>query len=197
MLYVNRTFPVQDREMSFGKLHGVPIGERGRGRYEVFLPAPQTLEKLEYGMHENLSIGKTKNGKPRINSGDDGNLYMIMSSEARYTRRGSGSVVEVIPDGDVMNREKRKVTILAEANGADGDAGRIGSWDAQVLQVKPGAIVKVIWGGYGYGLSPNYYFVELDGTVTEVEEDDVPAYYDNKDEEMPVYFQKKFKKEDA
>ena len=191
MIYTNRTFAIQERELSFGKLRGIAIGERGRGRYEVFLPVPQNVTKLETGMNANLSIGMSKNNKPRINNGDDGNLYMIMSSEARYTRRGSGYVFEVKLNGDT---DESKVEVIAKANGADGDAGRIGSWEAQVLKVKPGAVVKVVWGGSGYGITPTYYFVNSDGTVTAVEEEDIQSYYDTLDIEMPPYFKKKFEK---
>lgn len=193
MIYTNRTFQIQERELNFGKIRGIAIGERGRGRYEVFLPVPQNVTEVRNGMNENLSIGMSKNNKPRINGGDDGNLYLILSSEARYTRRGNGSIFEIQLYSD---ENESKVEVIAEANGADGDAGRIGSWSAKILKVKPGAVVKVVWGGHGYGLTPNYYFVNSDGTVTNVPEEEIQDYYDSLDMNMPPYFQKKFSKEE-
>lgn len=191
MLYVNRTFSIETREMSFGKLRGFALGERGRGRYEIFIPVPDEVEKLNIGMNVNMSVGQTRNGKPRINIGDDGNLYMIMSSEARSPKQGDGFVFEV----KLNNNNEPKVVVLASANGADGEDGRIGSWEAKVLRVKPGSIIKVVWSGSGYGITPTYYFVQ-DNEVVAVEEEDIPSYYDLREEEMPEYFKNKFNSEE-
>ena len=38
MLYTNKVLKISEREMSFGNLKGITIGEKGRGRWEVFLP---------------------------------------------------------------------------------------------------------------------------------------------------------------
>lgn len=188
MLYTNKNLTVEEREMSWGKLKLVALGERGCGRFEVTLPVPDKMEetRIEAGMHEKMSIGTTKNGKPRINLFDDGNLYLILSSACRYTRRGSGSVYE-ITNGLIEE--------IAKGNGADGDAGRIGSWSVKVLKAKPGAIARVIWGGYGYGIDDTYYFVNDNGNVDSVNEKEIQDYFDSKDIEMPEYFKKLFNKE--
>jgi hypothetical protein len=190
MLYTNKALAIENREMSWGSLKGFAIGERGRGRYEVFVPVPEKLENtsISKGLHEKFTIGTTKNGKPRLNTYDDGNLFLILSSECRYTRRGSGHIYEVT---------KELAEVIATANGADGDAGRIGSWDAKILKVKPGAILRVIWGGYNYGIDDTYYFVTSNGTVDEVNEKEIQDYFDSKDIDMPEYFQKMFNKESA
>ena len=49
MIYSNLELKVGEKEFTFGKLKGVTLGERGRGRFEVFLPVPPTFEKLEKG----------------------------------------------------------------------------------------------------------------------------------------------------
>ncbi len=43
MLYANETLKITEREMKFGNVTGVAIGEYGRGRREVFLPTPKGL----------------------------------------------------------------------------------------------------------------------------------------------------------
>jgi len=57
-------------------------------------------------------------GKPKIVEAYDPTIYIIISTGNGYTRRGDGSV-EIFKDS---------ARILAEGNGADGDAGRIGIW---------------------------------------------------------------------
>lgn len=181
MLYTNMNMKVVDREMPFGILRGVSLGERGRGRREEFLPVPASVTEINWGLHKNLSVGLTRNGKPRINLGDNGNLYLILSSQRGYTRRGDGVVYEV----KLNRQDEPKVKYLAEAWGADGAAGRIGTWEAKVLEVKPGAIVKVIWAGDS--VSPTIYFVDGygNGYVTDVNEEELPAYYDHLGLDMP------------
>jgi hypothetical protein len=192
MIYTNLELKVDEKEFTFGKLKGVTLGERGRGRFEVFLPVPPTFEKLEKGMNANLSIGLTQNKKFRINNGDNGKLYLILTSQAGYTRRGSGYIYEF----KLNENDEPKVKVLATANGADGDAGRIGSWEAQVMEVKPGAIVKVVWSGSGYGICPTYYFVDEEGDVVGVDEDNIQDFYDYRNVEMPEAFKRKFNKEE-
>lgn len=43
MLFINKTLKVIDKEMKFGAVTGVVIGESGRGRREVFLPTPNVM----------------------------------------------------------------------------------------------------------------------------------------------------------
>lgn len=107
------------------------------------------------GMNENISIGTTKSGKPRIieNSSSDDNMYLMLSSKGGYTRRGNGTI-------QVLVSQKHLFKILARGNGADGDAGGIGFWDC-ILMIAPstGAIVKVRTSGGGYGTPTDLYII--------------------------------------
>lgn len=57
MLYTNKVLKISEREMSFGNLKGITIGEKGRGRWEVFLPTQNCVDKdtIEEGLHKDLS----------------------------------------------------------------------------------------------------------------------------------------------
>ena len=124
MLYINETVEVTTREFKFGTVEGISLGEHGRGRQQIFLPTPQRLEGAVGGLRTDLTIGLTKAGKPRINRNKDKDMYLALSSERGYTRRG---------------------------NGADGDAGRIGYWDVVLVKANEGDVFRVTWGGSGYG----------------------------------------------
>lgn len=169
MLYTNETLKVQEREMKFGSVTGVSIGEYGRGRREVFLPTPKGLEgEISQGLTENLTVGTSKTGRPRINKGTDEQLYLILSTERNYTRRGNGYIR--VP-------KNQEVEIIARGNGADGDAGRIGSWDALILKAHEGDVFRVTWGGYGYGYDATFYVV-LDGKVHVADQPEVEDLYE-------------------
>ena len=90
MLYLNKAVDVATREFKFGHVEGISLGEHGRGRQQVFLPTPQGLEGAVGGLRTDLTIGLSKAGKPRINRSKDKDMYLALSSERGYTRRGNG-----------------------------------------------------------------------------------------------------------
>lgn len=178
MLYTNETLKIAEREMKFGNVTGVSIGEYGRGRREVFLPTPKGLEgEISHGLTEDLTIGTSKTGRPRINRANKGDneLYLILSTERNYTRRGNGYV---------RAPKNQKVEIIARGNGADGDAGRIGSWDALILKANEGDVYRVTWGGYGYGYDATFYVV-LDGKVHVADQPEIEDLYDSLGIDIP------------
>lgn len=178
MLFTNKTLEVQEKMMKFGTVAGTTIGEYGRGRREVFLPTPKELtENIAEGLITNLTIGFSKTGRPRINqcNANAEAIFMILSTKRDYTRRGNG-YIEVPKD--------QSVEIIARGNGADGDAGRIGTWDALILKAHEGDIFRVIWGGYGYGYEDTFYVV-LNGAVHTAEQSEVEDLYESLDTDVP------------
>lgn len=175
MLFMNKTVEVESREFKFGTVAGVALGEHGRGRQQVFLPTPKGLEGAIGGLRSDLTIGLTKAGRPRINHGKDKNMYLALSSERGYTRRGNGVVK--IPVGQA-------VELIARGNGADGDAGRIGYWDVVLVKTKEGDVFRVTWGGSGYGYEPTFYVVH-NGQVFEADQQEVEDLYESIGLEMP------------
>jgi len=156
MLYLNKKFEVVEREMKWGKLECVELGEEGRGRKLFALPVPKRLLERENpnrryfkeGKHSDLTIGLSKSGKPRINYNINENvepfIYVIIDSYKGYTRRGCGSISILLGDD---------IEELAYGNGADGDAGRIGDWDVKLLKIPNDGklrIIKCIYSGRRY-----------------------------------------------
>lgn len=165
--------------MSFGNLKGITIGEKGRGRWEVFLPAQNCTDKdaIEEGLHKDLSISLSKSGRPKIIKKEEDKIFLILDSEHAYTRQGDGKIFAL-----ATNTEEAKV--IARGNGADGLAGKVGQWDAIVLEAKDGDVFRVRWGGYNYGRPTTIYTV-INGEVYFADLPDVEDMYDYLNMEPP------------
>ena len=185
MLYTNKDLQISEREMSFGKLKGITIGQKGRGRWEIFLPT-QSVDKdtIEEGLHKDLSIGLSKSGRPKIIKKEEDKIFLILDSKNEYTRRGDGKIFAL-----AANKEQAKV--IARGNGADGLAGKVGQWDAIVLEAKDGDVFRVRWGGYNYGRPTTIYTV-LNGEVYIADLPDVEDLYDYLHLDLPfsVFYDK-------
>ena len=175
MLFINKQTEVVTREFKFGTVNGISLGEHGRGRQQIFLPTPKELEGSIGGMRSDLTIGLSKSGKPRINYGKDKDMYLALSSERGYTRRGNGVVK--VPAGQTVG-------LIARGKGADGDAGRIGYWDVVLVKAREGNVFRVTWGGSGYGYEPTFYVVH-NGQVLEADQQEVEDLYESVGLEMP------------
>lgn len=176
MLYMNTELRIQTREMKFGEITGVAIGESGRGRQEVFLPTPKDIEGEMVGLRSDLSIGTSKSGRPRIKySNGENEMYMILCTYKAYTRKGNGYVQ--VPTG-------QDVKLIARGNGADGRAGRIGQWDALVLGAQDGDVFRVVWSGYKYGYEATFYVVS-DGDIYAAYQSELEDLYENLGLEIP------------
>ena len=136
MLYSNVKLNATEVKADFGNFFRVTLGEYGRGRKAVNLTCPNDFRISEKELLEDYSIGLTKSGKPRISKINDDNLYLMISSQYGYTRRGCGYI-------------KTNGEVLSKGNGADGDAGRIGQWDAYLIKALKGkdTFVKVTLAG--------------------------------------------------
>lgn len=158
MLYANRDLTPEERTMDFGTIYQIGMGEVGRGR--KFMAMTCTADTvIKNGMNPEFTVGRTKSGRPRINKErDPQNLYMMLSSEGGYTRRGDGTI-------QVLKNQQDKFEILARGNGADGDAGKIGTWDCVLLKAPlSDAIVRVRPSGSGYGIPSDLYVIH-EGSV--------------------------------
>lgn len=152
MLYANQKMEATEKTLDFGTIYQVGMGEVGRGRKFMALTCPKdTL--IQEGMNPDFTVGTTKSGKPRINQKADDTLYMMLSAEGGYTRRGNGTI-------KVLESQKEKFEVMARGNGADGDAGRIGFWDCLLLKApNTDAIVRVRTSGSGYGTPSDLYVI--------------------------------------
>ena len=177
MLYTNQTLKAVSKEMKFGTVIGVAIGEYGRGRREVFLPTPKSVQADDIidELRSDLTIGTSKSGRPRIDARKDDDIYLILSSKRDYTRRGNGYIRA--PKG-------QEVELIARGNGADGDAGRIGYWNAVIVKAKDGDVFRLTWGGSGYGYDATFYVVS-DGKVYSADQPEIEDLYESLGLEIP------------
>lgn len=135
MIFSNVTKTVKDKQLSFGVLKAICLGEYGRGRKEIILPSEYDVME---GWNKEITIGTTRSGRPRIVKEQDSTIYLLLESNGGYTRRGNGRI-------KFIGGEE-----IATGWGADGDAGRIGNWDAKVLKFSsPGEVLVILSGGRG------------------------------------------------
>lgn len=126
MIYSNRKRVVETKEMPWGTLKAITLGEKGRGRKSYSLPCEVDIEK---GSNTYLTIGETKTGNPKVIKKEDDNIFLLVDTYNGYTRRGNGYVQK-------LKKQTELTSVLVQANGADGDAGRIGQWDDILIKVE-------------------------------------------------------------
>ena len=138
ILFSNKKIELKTREMKFGTLEGFVLGEEGRCRKELFVPSKYKIKK---GINENIGIGKTKTGRPRIVEDYSDDIYIIIDTQYAYTRINNGYI-------SVSNKESFE--LIDSATGADGDAGSIGHWNVYLLKVTDASkdlLVKICYAG--------------------------------------------------
>ncbi len=167
MIYTNKSYVAIERDMSFGSIHGIALGERGRGRIETFMLVPPSMEELTTGHHASISVELTQARRPYLVEVGDDRLHMLLSSQRGYTRKGCGVIMTP------ANQDNR---ILARGKGADGAAGRIGSWESVLTEAKEGDVFRVVWSGYRYGYPATFYVVK-GGRVFTADQPDVENLY--------------------
>lgn len=169
MIYSNVNLKVEARKMSFGELRCVSLGEKGRGRKEILLPS---IVDIKCGLNKDITVGLTKNGRPRINKVNpqkDKTLYLLLDTYGGYSRRG---------DGYVSFREEQGFEIIAEGNGADGDAGRIGSWGVYVIKAPVDEKLKLIKIKYSGNDNKIAYLAVINQDVKLINEEDIDIFFD-------------------
>ena len=155
-------------ELSFGKISALVLGERGRGRWQVIVPAPKDIKD-----GSGVCIGKTKTGKNKIVFCDDKKGWLArVSTEGRYVRGATGFI----------KANPAKVKIIEAGNGAYGDAGRLGTWKDYLLQIEDNTFVYVK-PTRASTVSPYYLYFSKDN-VYRVEREELDIFLDNMDIEF-------------
>ena len=175
MIYSNTSKTLIEKTLPWGVLNCIFIGEEGRGRKFYLLPSEYPLEK---GINLGLSIGLTKSGKPRVIKGESEKTYLLLTSEGGYTRRGDGKVL-------VLEKDKDFIKKLIECNGADGAAGRVGTWKEYLIEVgdlKEPIYLRIRKGG---GCNSTVLKVEADNIQDLGTYESIIAYFDINGYEMP------------
>ena len=177
MIYSNVNLSIETRKMSFGDLKCVVMGEKGRGRKEILLPS---LSNIVCGLNKDLTIGMSRNGRPRINrvKQQDDTMYLLIDTYGGYSRRGSGFI---------EYQEGQGFETIAEGNGADGDAGRIGSWGVYVIKAPVDEKLKFIKIKYSGKANKIAYIAVLGQDVRLISEDDIDIFFDQLNLDMNDY----------
>ena len=169
MIYSNINLKVETRKMSFGDLKCVVMGEKGRGRKEILLPS---LNNITVGLNKDITVGLSKNGRPRINrvkQQQDDTMYLLIDTYGGYSRRGNGYI---------NYQEGQGFETIAEGNGADGDAGRIGSWGVYVIKAPVDDRLKFIKIKYSGKANKEAYLAVIGQDVRLISVDDIDIFFD-------------------
>jgi len=167
MIWSNKSHTKKEKEFPFGKINVIELGESGRGRKLIVLPSEVDIQE---GLNTDITIGLSKLGKPRINRFKDDKLFLIIDTAGGYTRRGFGVA-------SVHRSCKNDVKVLSYGNGADGLAGRIGSWEVFVVEILNNNTIWMeirIAGGY-------------ESDVYKIENKIVKYVGRNEDQELSIY----------
>lgn len=178
MIYSNINLEVKVRQMKFGDLRCLTLGERGRGRKEIILPS---IYDIKCGLNKGLTIGETKSGRPRVNRVDsdkDNTLFIILDTYGGYPRRHHGSINCKIEQG---------IEIIAEGNGAEGDAGGIGWWGVFVLEAPVDNNLKFIKIDYSGDEKATNYIAIIGQDVRLIPENYLYSFFDSIYKNMTDY----------
>jgi len=109
---------------------------------------------------------------------------VILSSQGGYTRRGNGTI---------HTREHDAVEVIGTANGADGDAGRIGQWRCVVALIQGDSSVcfRICRSG---GNRSDILYYNGKGKFFFVKNDDIPLFLDAVGDVFSFGENRKFKK---
>ena len=170
MIYSNTKLFGTTRMVGNGEMrYGFPVGTRGKDEYEVFVLATKELmDKLvtikSHTPYSELKISKTPNGNLKLSdTGDEGEVYLIISSDYLNSEGGCGKVTIISMKGSPTAEFMAKgVTALRD------DSGIRGTSDTLIIKAQPGSLVKVRWSGYDkHKLNDTFYYVSPYGRVNE------------------------------
>ena len=142
MLYTNRTYEVATRNFDNFTITQIFVGEKAaegsrnsRKRF-LALTCPKGSEVYK-GMNNDLTIGKTVKGFPRIHYSSplSTDLYMLLSSQGGDTTLGNGRIF-------VQENMADDFEVLGRASGADDDETD-SSYDILLLKAPSSGVVRV------------------------------------------------------
>jgi len=156
------------RQMSFGELTVIVLGERGRGRYETLVPFDESIEQNDYVMP-----AQTKTGKTKIVRGKDSKGWIArISCEGCYTRGTTGQAY-------VHTKDSHKIKVLASGNGAEGDAGRLCWWADYLLEIEDNTLIKVK--PHGGSKTPAFYLYFSESEGFKIQEEEIEIFLEDKE----------------
>lgn len=156
------------RQMSFGELTVIALGEKGRGRYENLVPFQGDITESDFVIPVPTKTGKTK----IIKGGTKHGWIARISCEGCYTRDTTGKA-------SVHKKDAEKIIVLASGNGAEGDAGRIGWWADYLMQIQDETLIRVK--RHGGHKTPAYYLYFAEKEVFKISGEEIEIFLESKD----------------
>ena len=179
MLYSNKEFKAIEKEMKFGKLKCIELGNKNPRSRQIFIPSNININK---GITKNLTIGLSKSGKPKIVKGDDKDyIYLLLSSFdfSCFHRQGT-----------VQSTQFTGVECLALGKYTDGLAGKAGSAEERLLKVPVDGKERVFRVHLTYGEDENdkdrLIFVK-NRNIIAIKGSELPHYLENRNSIYGIY----------
>ena len=159
-----------EMEFSWGKIHVIALGERGRGRKLEIVPMASNISE-----NDTVMLAETRSGKQKIIAGGDNNGWLArINTEYSYCRGTVGCVY-------IKDKDKKGVKVIAKGYGAYGAAGRIGTFYDYLLQIPDNTWVFVKRSG-----TSNHRLLYFSSEkVYEIQPDELSIFCENMDLDCP------------
>ncbi len=162
MIYSNVTTKPNKREFEWGTIFQIALGEHGRGRKLLALTCSE-FTMINKGENPDYSIGKTRTGRPKIVRQKNEELFLLLSAQGGYTSKGDGTI-------KVLAKDSENIDVLSRGNGADGLAGKVGSWDVLLIKIKTNSRIH-FWINKSGSAQPEFLVVENKKVIEDFDEE--------------------------
>ncbi|RLB10739.1 MAG: hypothetical protein DRG39_05650 [Deltaproteobacteria bacterium] len=164
------------RDFSWGEMHILALGERGRGRHEAIIPYhADPAAPL-------LKVAQTKTGRPKIVADNESEGWsegwLAVVSGAGYYTRGTYGTVYCCPV------DKERIEVIASGHGAYGDAGRIGLWNVFLVTLPDHTFLKVRPAGGAHKIERYWLFFDTK-EVHRIEKSEMDLFCEMKELDRP------------
>lgn len=181
MLYSNKEWNKVEKQMKFGKLECIELGNKNPRSRQIYIPSNVDIHE---GISKNLTIGLSKSGKPKIVKGDDEDyIYLLLSSFDFSCFHRQGTIQSTLFTG---------VECLATAKHTDGLAGKAGSAEEKLFKVPVDGKERVFRVHLTYGEDENnkdtdrLIFVK-DRNVISIKGSELPFYLKNRNSIFNIF----------
>ena len=118
---------------------------------------------INKGENPDYTIGLTRTGRPRIVKQKNEEVFLLLSAQGGYTSKGDGTI-------NVLVKDSENIDVLARGNGADGLAGKVGSWDVLLIKIKTNSRVY-FWINKSGSVQPEFLVVENKKVIEDFDEE--------------------------
>ena len=135
MFWSNQKLKVNEKQLDWGTLRTVMIGQWGRGRKPVNITLPSDIGEIPAKEMLPYSIGLSKTYRPKLINSNGMSTWLAIDTLGAYGRGVTGHI-------QYLKSQANQIKLVAFGWGAFGDAGRLGYAPAALLEVKPNTIIR-------------------------------------------------------